>query len=155
VDIRDSGFVIRVLGLGVVAAFALQPAEAGERKLAAAQAHHLRAFIHTVALIAPARSSLRADLPKTSREVTSRHLETGRESVALPGGANRNAVTRGEFSFVPVTPLGTEAGVQRTEPVSPRERRNITLFRLDPKLGDVSVQPVVGGVNGAQLLVGF
>jgi hypothetical protein len=152
---RDSGFVIRVMGLGVVAAFALQPAQAGERKPSAAQAHHLGASIHRVALVAPARSSLRADLPKTSRDVTSRHLESGREPAAVPGGANRNAVARGEFSFVPVTPLGAEAAGQRSEPVSPRERKSITLFRLDPKLGDVSVQPVVGGVNGAQLLVGF
>ena len=129
---RDSGFVIRVMGLGAMAAFALQPAQARERKPAAVQAHHLGASIHRVVLVAPARSSLRADLPKTPRDAT-----------------------RGEFSFVPVTPLRTEAGSQRSEPVSPRERKNITLFRLDPKLGDVSVQPVVGDVNGAQLLVGF
>ena len=38
---------------------------------------------------------------------------------------------------------------------SPRERKSITFFRLDPKFGDVAVQPVVGGVNGAQLSVGF
>jgi hypothetical protein len=134
---RDSRFVIRMLGLGVAAAFALQPAQARERKPAAIQAHHLGASIHRVALITPARSSLRADLPKRL------------------GDANRSAVARDEFSFVPVTPFGAEAGGKRTEPPSPQERKPITFFRLDPKLGNVSVQPVVGGVNGAQLLVGF
>ena len=164
---RDSGVVIRVMGLGAVAAFALQPAQAGERKPAAVQAHHLGASVHKVALVAPARSSLRADFPKTVRDVTSQrdnfggtllrkeHLESGREPAGVPGGANRNALTRGEFSFVPVTPLGMEARDQRSDPHSPQERKSITFFRLNPKLGDVSVQPVVGGVNGAQLSVGF
>jgi hypothetical protein len=136
VDIRDSRFVIRALGLGVAATFALQPAQAGERKPAAVQAHHLGASIRRVALVAPARSSARADLSKRL------------------GDVNRSAAG-GEFSFVPVTPLGAEAGGKRTEPLSPQERKTITFFRLNPKLGDVSVQPIVGGVNGAQLLVGF
>jgi len=36
------------------------------------------------------------------------------------------------------------------------ERKTITLFRFSTrKLGEVSVQPVVGGVNGAQLSIGF
>jgi hypothetical protein len=163
---RNSGFVRRVMGLGAAAAFALQSAQAGERKPAATQAHHL-ASAHRVALVAPARSSLRADLPKTSRDVTSRpdnfgatslrkdRVKSGRESAGMPGGANRNAAARGEFSFVAVTPLGTDAGGQRSEPVAPQERKSLTFFRLDSKLGDVSVQPVVGGVNGAQVLVGF
>jgi hypothetical protein len=164
---RNSGFVVRVMGLGAAAAFALQSAQAGERKPAAAQAHHLGASAHRVALVAPARSSLRADLPKTSRDVTSwrdnfgatslrkDRVKSGRESAGVPGGANRNAVARSEFSFVAVTPLGTEAGGHRSEPAAPQERKSITFFRLDSKLGDVSVQPVVGGVNGAQVLVGF
>jgi hypothetical protein len=81
-------------------------------------------------------------------------------------GASRN-ITHGEFSFVAVTPLGPRAGdqsrllqgdsVQREKgpATPPAERKSITFFRLNPKLGDVSVQPVVGGVNGAQLSVGF
>lgn len=36
-----------------------------------------------------------------------------------------------------------------------QERKGITFFRLAPKFGDVSVQPVIGGVNGAQISVGF
>jgi hypothetical protein len=36
-----------------------------------------------------------------------------------------------------------------------KERKKIILFRLDPKFGDISVQPVVGAVKGAQVVVGF
>ena len=173
---RDSGFVIRVMGLGAAAAFALRPAQAGERKPATVQAHHLGASVHRVSLVESARSSLRADLPKTTRtDVTSRRddfggsrlrSENGRELAGVRSGADRNT-THAEFSFVPVTPLGTEAGDQsrlrlgdgvareKGPTTPPAERKNITFFRLDPKLGDVSVQPVVGGVNGAQLSVGF
>jgi hypothetical protein len=153
---RDSRFVIRVMGLGAAAAFAFEPAQAGERK----PAHHLESSIHRVALVAPARSNLHADLSKTMpRDVRSNFV--GVRSVANPNA------TRAEFHFVPVTPLRAEAGdrsrsdqgdavpTQKGPTTPPAERKNITLFRLDPKLGDVSVQPVVGGVNGAQLLVGF
>jgi hypothetical protein len=161
VEMRGSGFVIRVMGLGAAAAFALEPAQAGERKPAAVQAHHLGATIHRAALVAPSRSSLRDDFSGSRLR-----SENGRELAGVRSGASRNT-TRDEFSFVPVTPLGTEAGDQsrlhqgdgvpkeKGPATSPAERKNITLFRLDPKLGDVSVQPVVGGVNGAQLLVGF
>jgi hypothetical protein len=146
------------MGVGAAAVFALQPAQAGERKSAAVQAHHLGASIHKVALIAPARSSRVADLPKTMRKV----MTSQRDDFS----ASRN-ITHGEFSFVPVTPLGPQAGDQsrlhqgdsvpreKGPTTPPAERKSITFFRLNPKLGDVSVQPVVGGVNGAQLSVGF
>jgi hypothetical protein len=75
---------------------------------------------------------------------------------------------RGEFSFLPVSPLESRlsrsannapatSGDEQKEkgPIPPRERKSVTFFRLDSKYGDVSVQPVVGGVNGAQLSVGF
>jgi hypothetical protein len=43
-----------------------------------------------------------------------------------------------------------------SEPTARPERKTITLFRFTTrKLGEVSVQPVVGGVNGAQLSIGF
>jgi len=176
VDTRDSGFVIRVMGFGAAAAFALQPAQAGERKPAAMQAHHLGVSVHRVASVVPVRSSLRADLPKTMRkDVNSRRDDFGRRRLrsenprdlaGLRTVASQHA-RRAEFSFVPITPLGTEAASQnrpregdgvpkeKGPAPPPAERKNVTLFRLNPKLGDVSVQPVVGGVNGAQLLVGF
>jgi hypothetical protein len=43
-----------------------------------------------------------------------------------------------------------------SEPPSRPEHKTIKLFRFTTsKLGEVSVQPVVGGVNGAQLSIGF
>lgn len=166
---RDSRFVIRVMGLSAAAAFASQPAQGGERK----PAHHLEPSVRSVALVVPARSNLREDLPKTMRKEVRDNFGgnwprsgNGREAVGVRGVASPNA-TRGEFYFVPVTPLRAEAGGQsrlrqdegvpkeKGPTTPPAERKNITLFRLDPKLGDVSVQPVVGGVNGAQLSVGF
>src|SRR4051812_45877396 len=43
-----------------------------------------------------------------------------------------------------------------SEPASRPHHKTITFFRFTTsKLGEVSVQPVVGGVNGAQLSIGF
>jgi hypothetical protein len=117
---------------------ALQPAHARDRK---ASARPAETFTRGVVFAARARSSVSADVPQMMRSgVTSR---------------------RSEFSFSPVSPLesGTHPKVQpgneEKGPTSPRERRNVTFFRLDPKFGDISVQPVVGGVNGAQFSVGY
>ena len=143
--------------LGVAAGFVSlqQPAMAGERRNVAAPIHHRAAFVQSVAVVAPARSTLRADLPKPiGYDAANRGVDFG---------ARRTALVHGEFSFVPVTPLRQEVREQRPgvgspqqgPRTTPRERKGITFFRLDPKLGDVSVQPVVGGVNGAQLSVGF
>jgi hypothetical protein len=164
------------MGLGAATALALQPVQAGERKPTVVQTHRSGASILRAALVAPARSSLRADLPKTTRkDVTSRRddfggsrlrFENGHELAGVRSNASRSTIP-GEFSFVPVTPLGMQAGDQsrlrqgdgapgeKGPATPPAERKNVTFFRLDPKLGDVSVQPVVGGVNGAQLSVGF
>ena len=72
---------------------------------------------------------------------------------------------RGELAFIQVTPSESRSIVsgektsrqwedQKTAgpTTSPRERRAITLFRFNP---NVSVQPVIGGINGAQISVGF
>jgi hypothetical protein len=125
----------------VTAGLAFQPAHGGDRKQTAARP--AETFNRGVVFAARARSSVSADVPQTMRSgVTSR---------------------RSEFSFSPVSPLESRARPQvqsgneekEKTPASPRERRNVTFFRLDPKFGDVSVQPVVGGVNGAQFSVGY
>ena len=141
---RDSRFGIRVAGLGVVVGLALQSAHAGDRK--SAQPRPRETSIHAPASVAQARSSLRADVPQTLRS----------------GVTSRRGEAANEFSFLPVNPLKSEVRDLRSEvedakraPTSPSERKNVTFFRLDPKLGDISVQPVVGGVNGAQLSMGF
>jgi len=51
---------------------------------------------------------------------------------------------------------GRKEEPRASEPTARPERRTITLFHFSTrKLGEVSVQPVVGGVNGAQLSIGF
>lgn len=142
-EMRDLGFVIRTAGLGVAAGLALQPAHAGDRKQLSVR--HAETSIQRVVFAAQARS-------------------TGDSY----GGRIIKAQGRGEFSFSPVSPL--ESRLSRSQvagafpsttrergkrPVSQGERKNVTFFRLDPKFGDVSVQPVMGGVNGAQLSVGY
>ena len=165
-NMTDSRFVMRVLGLGVATGLAWQPAQAGERMPAAIQAHHPGAASHRVVFVAPARSNFHADVPTTMR-----HDAISREIAGAPGGASRNTLVRGEFSFLPVTPLeararsqmqlgkeGTNTSVDQPKEqrsTAPSERKTVRFFRLDPRLGDVSVQPVVGSVNGAQLSVGF
>jgi hypothetical protein len=136
-------------GVWVAAGLALQPARAGDHKNAAAD--YAGVVTHHFNVAAQIRSGLHAELPHMLRfGVTSRQGE----------GAN-------EFSFVAVSPFesrlarsGDKASMsdagQKEKGASPRpERKSITLFRFDSKLGSVSVQPVVGGVNGAQLSVGF
>ena len=122
------------LGLGVAAGIAFQPALAGDRKSA----------------------------------TTPRAAVLAREFVS--GGQMRSAAPmklqgRGELGFFQVTPFesrspaaGDKTSRQREEQrasgpaTSPRERKTITLLQFTP---NVSVQPVIGGVNGAQLSVGF
>jgi len=55
---------------------------------------------------------------------------------------------------------GGNAATRKDEPkessqAAHPQHKTLTFFRLNPKLGDISVQPVVGGVNGAQLSIGF
>jgi hypothetical protein len=135
------GIGIRVAGLCTALGLAVHQVHAGDRKQAGARRGET--FTRAVIFSAQARSGLSADAPQTMRAgVTSR---------------------RGDFSFSPVSPLEARArpqvqsGNEKKEnaPTSPHERRNVTFFRLDPKFGDISVQPVVGGVNGAQLSVGY
>jgi hypothetical protein len=136
------GNFISWLVLWVAAGLALQPAKAGGRKDAAtdragAATHHL--------IVATQARSL---------------------------GDNHEAITmklqgRGDLPFSPITPFESRSARpddqavtrerdQKEKGSAPRpERKTITLIRFDSKLGNVSVQPVVGGVNGAQLSVGF
>jgi hypothetical protein len=79
-----------------------------------------------------------------------------------------NVQGRGDVPFFPVSPFQSKlprsddrASTSRSEQkengptTAPRERNSVTFFRFDSKLGNISVQPVIGGVNGAQLSVGF
>ncbi len=96
-----------------------------------------------------------------------RDARSGIEQAARPGqavAASTKIQARGELAFFQVTAFESRsAGVsektsrQREEqkpsgPTTPSERRTITLMRFNP---NISVQPLIGGVNGAQLSVGF
>jgi hypothetical protein len=130
-------------GLGVAAAvLAVPSAQAGDRKPGAAReatpvaAHHMTA---------PLRPTVAADV----------HVPVSK------------AEKPGEVAYVPVRPLearlvvsenkGATGDRARSEQPSGRgaEHRGVTLFRVNPKFGDISVRPVFGGVNGAQVSVGF
>lgn len=154
---RDTGLRIRVAELGVVLGLALQSAHAGDRKLGAAGFHARTVAAHPVVFAAQTRAS--GD-NYTSRLRPAAFAELRRD-YGVPGGTN-------EFSFAPVSPLKSEvrgataAAKMKSEsrsatrePTPPSERKTVRFFKLDSKLGDVSVQPVLGGVNGAQLSVGF
>jgi hypothetical protein len=145
--------------VGLILAFvALQAAQAGER-------HKPLPFA--------AKVNSKVQNPNSKGETAS----LSRVSAVMSGGRSdlRPAVARlqsnaaGEFSFSPVSPLAPRSGNEPTAhkasvtgqakeegpTTDPAERKAVTFFRLNPKFGDVSVQPVVGGVNGAQLAVGF
>jgi hypothetical protein len=128
-------------GLGVAMALALQSAQAGGRK--AAGGREQRATTQHMSF--PARAGAAAD----------NHVRVGKFA------------SSGEVAFFPVKPLevklvranykasGSDDGQSAQRPASRPERKSVTFFRLNPKFGDVSVQPVFGGVNGAQISVGF
>lgn len=44
---------------------------------------------------------------------------------------------------------------EKSEPRSAKERKQIRFFHFNSKLGEVSVSPVIGSINGAQMSVGF
>jgi hypothetical protein len=138
---------IRWWGVLAAAGMAVQPAEAGDRKTApvpVAATHHAGGSVHSVVFAAQARAS--AD---------------------NPAARSMNVAGRGDLPFGSVSPFearlsragdrvsATEEARNESGPARRRERSSITFFRFGSKLGEVSVQPVVGGVNGAQLSLGF
>jgi hypothetical protein len=118
----------------------LQPAQAGERKSAISQ---------------------HAAVSVRSHDFGGQMRSSGNNHVAAPMKMQQ----RSELAFVQVSPfesksagVGEKASRPREEQrasgpsTAPRERKTLTLLRLNP---NISVQPVIGGVNGAQLSVGF
>lgn len=61
------------------------------------------------------------------------------------------AVTSGRDRTAAETTASRKEEPRETNAGSPPKRKTITFFRR----GDISVQPVIGGVNGAQLSIGF
>ena len=135
------GDFIKWLGLAVAVGMAFQSAQAGDRKSASATFH---------------RAAISVRGSDFGGQVRSLGNNYGAAPMKTPG--------RVEHAFFQVTPFESRAGAgekgsqQREEQrgsgpsTAPRERKTITLLRFNP---NISVQPVIGGVNGAQLSVGF
>ena len=72
---------------------------------------------------------------------------------------------RGGMAALPVTNSDSKFSRSRSEhttrkekdsvPTPAKERKKMILFRFNPKFGDISVQPVLGEIKGAQVCVGF
>jgi hypothetical protein len=132
--------LVNCWGLSMAAAtLALQPAHAGERKAVGSRHAEASSARHLIVVTAP--------------------LQSAGENHA---GGMRAMQGRSDLSGAPVRPLETRlspgvagGGLGEKAATPRRERKGITFFRLNPKFGDVSVQPVIGGVNGAQVSVGF
>jgi hypothetical protein len=138
-------------GLGVAAFFLVgQPAQAlaGERKLVAVR--HAEMSARPVTVVALPRS-LGADHASSVKAMHGR-----RELAALPVRAMETRLSQdGPPTFAGLRRGEQGRGYKGGDEPGRHERKSVTLFRLNPKFGDVSVQPVVGGVNGAQVSVGF
>jgi hypothetical protein len=128
-------------GLGVATVLALQPVQAGDRKSAAGREQRVAA--HQLAL--PTRAGLSADS----------HMRISK--VNRPGEVPFSPVRPLEVRLVPASykASASDDGQSAKRSTPRRERKGLTLFRVNPKFGDISVQPVIGGVNGAQISVGF
>jgi hypothetical protein len=114
-------------------AFYQQPAEAGEQKLAAANLSFGGAEVRAVRPLA-SNTTFSPTTVFAAKATVSANRSPG-QTEALAARKEKTA---------------------ESQPASRPERKTITLFRFTTsKLGEVSVQPVVGGVNGAQLSVGF
>ena len=108
--------------LGLLIGFAIQPAEAGDRKSSSQ--------VETKALlVAPAAN-------------------TTANSSARPGSS----------SSVGLFETGYSSSVERSPSEREKEtheRKPLTLFRFNSRVGEVAVRPVIGKVNGAQFSLGF
>ena len=70
------------------------------------------------------------------------------------GGIAALWVTNSDSKFSRSRSERTPTKEKESAPTPAKERKMI-LFRFDPKFGDISVQPVLGQINGAQICVGF
>jgi hypothetical protein len=110
-------------------------------------------------LSAPARAGDRKDSGARDARSDSGFSDFVTGSLAPHSGAARHGAT-GLFitnsdSKTSRSERDATTKEKESEPTPGKERKKIILFQFDRKFGDVSVQPVVGQVNGAQLAIGF
>ena len=134
---RQAGLLFVALGL------AAQPAQAGAGKSAAA-------FSHGASV---SRGLDRALTAPTHPFRDNLQVQTSSAADALSSftvaGPETKRPQRAEQSLA----AGDERNESERRP--PRERKSLTLFRFDSKHGDIAVQPVIGGLKGAQFSLGF
>lgn len=71
------------------------------------------------------------------------------------GGIAALGVTNSDSKFSRSRSEHTTRKEKESVPTPAKERKKITLLRFNPKFGDISVQPVLGEIKGAQVCVGF
>ena len=80
---------------------------------------------------------------------------TNSSSSPRRGGIAALSVTNSDSKFSRSRSERTTKKEKESAPTPAKEPKKITLFRFNPKFGDISVQPVLGAINGAQICVGF
>lgn len=132
--------IISSLGFAVAAALLAQPSYAGDRKSSANRdGGAVSAMSHAV--MAPAMPT------RGSSDARGRGADDPLAFALLNNAAPKSARAVGHDA--------TATEQKKDEPTTPRERKSLTFFHFDSKLGNVSVQPVVGAVKGAQFSLGF
>ncbi|MFL6588746.1 MAG: hypothetical protein ACJ8M4_01095 [Chthoniobacterales bacterium] len=126
---------------------------------------------------APLHGAHAGDRPAVAKTSSSAALRRDGQAGQAFAVTRSTGATTGQYSFPSVSPLASKAAMVRSESeignqrvsqstvsrraieagpaTTPSERKTLTFFRLNSKFGDVLVQPVFGGVNGAQLSLGF
>jgi hypothetical protein len=80
---------------------------------------------------------------------------TSSSSPLRHGGIPALWVTNSDSKFSRSRSEHTTTKEKESAPTLGKERKKMILFRFNPKFGDISVQPVLGEIKGAQVCVGF
>ena len=102
----------------------------------------------------PAQAGDHGSRAVTSDRSDARFSDFVTNSSSRHGGGATLWVTNADSKLSRSRP-NSKANEKESTPAAAKDRKKIILFRFDPKFGDISVQPVIGSVNGAQVAVGF
>ena len=127
-----SGFALALVSLAV------QPARAGDRTRAESKGS-----------VSIQRAAMAPETPmRTSSERTHGRFEEGLAFFEPNAPLTKSHQAVGSVS-------ADDDQHKESAPTPPRERKSLTFFRFDSKVGNISVQPVIGALKGAQLSLGF
>lgn len=146
-----SGVVVVGATVATFFGLAAEPAVAGDRRGGSSSAHEAHATM---------RDAFGGDRGGGSSVAAMRSSDGG-------AGAQRGrANALDDFLFSPTAHgdalrsrpgerASNEDNKAESAPTAPRERKSVTLFRFNSKLGEVAVEPVIGSIKGAQFSFGF